>query len=140
MVVGAMAEVQPMTEEAASLFKALAHPYRLMICCQLLNGPIGVGEIETLLDLKQPNLSRELAKLRNEGIVAAEREGSHVKYRIEDVRIVWILEGLRRALRGDKLNAEGTDLKRNLGVPQVILEQYSGSAMFARTISNPLKR
>lgn len=132
-------EIKPLSEEAAGLFKALAHPYRLMICCQLLDGPMGVGELEETLDLKQPNLSRELSKLRSENILSADRDGTAVRYRILDDRIAWILEGLRRAMKGEKLQ-HGTGGVENLGYPQTVLEPFAGSAMFARTVANPLKR
>ena len=34
--------MQPLAEEATRLIKALAHPERLMICCQLRDGELEV--------------------------------------------------------------------------------------------------
>jgi len=133
-------ELKPQSEEAAGLLKALAHPYRLMICCQLVDGPMGVGELEEVLGLKQPNLSRELSKLRSENILSADRAGSAVRYRILDDRIAWILEGLRRGMRRERLVDGMAGTEDQLGFPQRVLEPFAGSAMFARTISDPLKR
>ena len=61
--------MEPLADEAAGLLKALSHPARLMICCQLRDREMSVSEIESALDIRQPRLSRELAKLREEGLV-----------------------------------------------------------------------
>ena len=59
-----MDKMQPLAGEATALLKALAHPARLMICCQLRDKELSVSEIEQTLGIQQPRLSRELAKLR----------------------------------------------------------------------------
>lgn len=92
--------LQPRAADASELLKSLAHPYRLLICCQLLDGPLEVGQLERSLDLKQPNLSRELGKLRNDGLIEAERSGNTVTYQLADQRIIWVLDGLRAAMTG----------------------------------------
>ena len=56
-------DMMPQAEEATRLMKALAHPERLMICCQLREGELSVGEIETTLSIPQPRLSRELGQI-----------------------------------------------------------------------------
>ena len=77
-------DMLPLAEEATALLKALAHPARLMICCQLRGGEMSVGDIEETLDIRQPRLSRELAKLREEGLVETRRESKVVFYRMAD--------------------------------------------------------
>ncbi len=74
--------LQPLAEEATTLLKALAHPARLMICCQLREAEMSVGDIEQTLGIRQPRLSRELAKLREEGLVETRRESKVVFYRL----------------------------------------------------------
>ena len=76
--------MEPLLDEATSLLKALSHPARLMICCQLRGKEMSVGDIETTLGIKQPNLSRELAKLREEGLVETRRESKVIFYRLAD--------------------------------------------------------
>ncbi len=71
-------------EEATSLMKSLAHQSRLMICCQLRSGEMAVGELEDVLGIKQPNLSRELGKLRDDGLVETRRESKTVYYRLSE--------------------------------------------------------
>ncbi len=72
----------PLAEQATSLLKALAHPARLMICCQLRETEMSVGDMETTLGIKQPRLSRELGKLRQEGLVETRRESKVIFYRL----------------------------------------------------------
>lgn len=80
-------EVTPMAvlaDEATALLKAIAHPVRLTICCQLRDKEMSVGEMEERLDIKQPRLSRELAKLREEGFVETRRESKMIFYRLAE--------------------------------------------------------
>ena len=74
-------------EEAAGVLRALSNPSRLMIVCLLYAGERTVGEIETELGLGQAYVSQQLARLREEGIVAATREGRQMRYRLADSRI-----------------------------------------------------
>jgi len=62
------------------LFKALAEPNRLRILNLLLEGPLCVCELESLLSLPQSLLSRHLAYLRSAGLVANRRQGMRVQY------------------------------------------------------------
>lgn len=73
-------EMQAHAAQAAELLKALANEQRLMILCQLLQGPLSVGEINERVALSQSALSQHLAKLREAGIVATTRESQSVLY------------------------------------------------------------
>lgn len=88
------ADFMPKAEEATRLMKALAHPERLMICCQLRAGEMSVGEIEKTLLIPQPRLSRELGKLREHGILGTRRESKSVFYHLKDKRIHAIVDTL----------------------------------------------
>lgn len=87
-------DMMPQAEEATRLMKALAHPERLMICCQLREGELSVGEIEITLSIPQPRLSRELGKLREHGIVGTRRESKSIFYHLKDNRIRAIVDTL----------------------------------------------
>ncbi|MGJ8561400.1 MAG: metalloregulator ArsR/SmtB family transcription factor [Litorimonas sp.] len=87
-------DMMPKAEEATRLMKALAHPERLMICCQLRAGEMSVGEIEKTLLIPQPRLSRELGKLREHGILGTRRESKSVFYHLQDKRIHAIVDTL----------------------------------------------
>lgn len=66
--------------KAHGIFKALAHPTRLRILNLLLEEPLCVCELEALLRLPQPMLSRHLAYLRAAGLVTDRRAGIRVHY------------------------------------------------------------
>jgi DNA-binding transcriptional ArsR family regulator len=66
--------------EAAEFLRALAHEHRLAILCCLEDGPRSVGEIAEMLDLAQPKVSQHLMRLRAEGLVATQREGTTIYY------------------------------------------------------------
>lgn len=87
-------QMLPLAEEATRLIKALAHPERLMICCQLRDGELSVGDIEQMLAIPQPRLSRELGKLRTDGILGTRRESRAVVYHLRDDRIRAIVDTL----------------------------------------------
>ena len=54
--------------DAAQLLKALGNEQRLHILCNLLDGPLSVGELNQRLDLSQSALSQHLALLRDLGV------------------------------------------------------------------------
>nr|WP_298683229.1 metalloregulator ArsR/SmtB family transcription factor [uncultured Dongia sp.] len=68
--------------EAAAFLRSLAHEHRLAILCVLEDGPLSVGEIALELELAQPKVSQHLMRLRAEGLVATERDGTTIHYRI----------------------------------------------------------
>jgi len=78
------ASLAPLADEATALLKALAHPARLMICCQLKDREMSVGDMEEQLGIRQPRLSRELGKLREDGLVKTRRESKVIFYQLAD--------------------------------------------------------
>lgn len=70
--------------ELATTFKALADPTRLRILNLLLRSPFCVCEMERMLKLSQPLLSRHLAYLRNCGLVESQRTGMRVTYSLNE--------------------------------------------------------
>ncbi len=71
-------------QRLSSLFKALSDPTRLRIMNLLLRSPFCVCEMERILGLPQPLLSRHLAYLRNSGLVESHREGMRVNYNLNE--------------------------------------------------------
>lgn len=69
-------------QQLSTLFKALADPTRLRIMNLLLRSPFCVCEMERILGLPQPLLSRHLAYLRNSGLVESHRDGMRVNYNL----------------------------------------------------------
>lgn len=77
-------------ETAAELFRVMSAPMRLRIINALCNGEKNVGELLSLIDTTQPNMSQHLNTLYQAAIVAKRREGVQIFYRIVDQRIVSI--------------------------------------------------
>lgn len=77
-------------KRASEFLKALAHESRLMILCFLAEGEKSVGELEELLNLRQPTVSQQLARLRGDGLVTNRRDGKTIYYSLasEEARVV----------------------------------------------------
>jgi ArsR family transcriptional regulator, arsenate/arsenite/antimonite-responsive transcriptional repressor len=69
-------DTRPMTR----MLKALADEGRLRIVALLAHGELCVCHVEDALGLSQPAASRQLAVLRNAGVVDSRRDGSWVYY------------------------------------------------------------
>ena len=71
--------------QRAAVFKALGHPARLAIVDQLASGEQcvcalqGAGEVPKL---SGPTISQHLLVLKNAGVIADEKRGSRVFYRL----------------------------------------------------------
>jgi DNA-binding transcriptional ArsR family regulator len=83
-------------DEAARLLKALSNKDRLMILCYLAEGERKVGDLEELLELRQPTLSQQLARLRSEGLVATRRAGKSIYYSLASPEVQAVIETLYR--------------------------------------------
>ena len=81
-------------EETARILKALAHPQRLQLLCHLAEGDKTVGELEELCGASQSVVSQFLGRMKSEGLVASEKEGLFVRYRISDSRILKTIQAL----------------------------------------------
>lgn len=66
--------------------KSLAHEGRLVMLCRLVEGAATVSELEDFLGMRQAAVSQQLARLRMEGLVAAERDGRTIRYSIADAK------------------------------------------------------
>jgi DNA-binding transcriptional ArsR family regulator len=64
--------------EAAALLKALAHPERLLVLCQLLDGEKGVGELLAHSALGQSAFSQQLAVLRRSGLIRSRKVAQQI--------------------------------------------------------------
>jgi ArsR family transcriptional regulator len=64
------------------LFKALGDDTRLRIVALLSHGELCVCHVQAALDLTQPNASRQLAILRNAGVVESRRAGTWTHYKL----------------------------------------------------------
>jgi ArsR family transcriptional regulator len=96
------------------MFKGLAHPVRIRILEMLSTSPeVSVTELREETELEQAHLSQHLAVLRNHRLVASERRGSHVYYRLADRRVADLLSAARALLLG-MLSRDGEDAAERL--------------------------
>ncbi len=79
---GSLRDMAADAERACDFLKALTNPSRLMILCQLADGEKSVGALEALLGLRQPTLSQQLARLREDQLVETRRDGKMIYYRL----------------------------------------------------------
>lgn len=68
----------------ADFLKALAHPLRLAIIEQLKNGELSVSDLSHTLGIEQSAISKNLAILRQAGILRARKEKVTVYYAVRD--------------------------------------------------------
>ena len=71
-------------DHVAQYFRTLSEPTRLRILNALGTGELSVGEIAQQVDSSDANVSRHLAQLARQGLVAREHHGTSVYYRIAD--------------------------------------------------------
>jgi DNA-binding transcriptional ArsR family regulator len=83
--------------EASEFLKALSHEVRLLILCFLIEGEKSVGEIEHLLELRQPAVSQQLARLRADGLVETRRDGKNIYYSLARSEVRDVIEVLHQA-------------------------------------------
>jgi len=80
----------------AEFFTALAHPLRIRILELLIPGERSVQELQGVLGLDQPTVSRQLAVLRARNILEARKEGTVVRYGVRDPLLRDLLDVARR--------------------------------------------
>jgi ArsR family transcriptional regulator len=78
-------------ERAGELLRALAAPVRIAIVLQLRESQRCVHELVDALDVPQPLVSQHLRILKAAGVVAGERSGREVMYRLVDEHLAEII-------------------------------------------------
>jgi DNA-binding transcriptional ArsR family regulator len=90
--------ISEISQLEASLCFALADPIRILMLYALDERPHNVTELSGLLTLSQPSTSRHLKVLRERGLVATDRQGASIIYRVTDHRLIQALDLLRNVL------------------------------------------
>lgn len=88
------------TDRAVNFLKASGHPGRLAILRYLSTGEKSVSMLETLMETRQAAVSQQLARLRQEGLVANRRDGKTIFYRLTDARVERFVQALETVFRG----------------------------------------
>ena len=85
-------KMQANAQEAANFLKLLSNPTRLFLLCQLIQEARCVSDLEARLEISQSALSQHLAKLKEQGLVKADRQGQNIYYSIADKKVLQVLE------------------------------------------------
>ena len=89
-------------DQAAALLKALAHPARLLVLCQLVEGERSVGELQPITGLSMSALSQHLAVLREMALVTTRREAQTIFYSMAPGPAASVLDVLYAAYCGQQ--------------------------------------
>ncbi|MGF1438500.1 ArsR/SmtB family transcription factor [Bacillus thuringiensis] len=75
-------------ERVSEILRVLAHPIRIQMVHQLLKkNAVNVTELQQYLDMPQSTVSQHLGKLKSHKVVACERKGLEVFYRVDDENV-----------------------------------------------------
>ncbi|MBN8943956.1 MAG: helix-turn-helix transcriptional regulator [Rhizobiales bacterium] len=81
---------------AAEIFKALADPTRRAVFERLADGERNATALREGLSISQPAMSQHLAVLRSAGLIAEQRSGRNVNYRVNPDGLAQIVQWLGR--------------------------------------------
>jgi len=90
-------ELEAKARDASAFLKALAHEARLIILCQLADGEKSVSELTRILKLRQPTISQQLARLREDNLVETRRDGKNIYYSLGRPEVREIIATLYRS-------------------------------------------
>ena len=89
--------MEEQAKKIAELLKLLANEHRLLILCALLKGRLTVGDIHQYTPgITASALSQHLNHLKLAGILSSEKQGLNVFYRIQDERVVALIESIKK--------------------------------------------
>lgn len=91
-------ELRASADKATRLMKVMANSDRLMLLCQLSLGEKSVGDLEIILDIRQPTLSQQLTVLRVAELVSTRREGKAIFYRISSQSALAVMQVLSQEI------------------------------------------
>ncbi len=83
-------------QQAALAFRALGEPRRVEIMRLLRSGPRAVGEIAAEVEVTQQAASQHLAVLKQAGVIADDKRGKQVFYRLVCPCILGMLDCLKK--------------------------------------------
>jgi DNA-binding transcriptional ArsR family regulator len=104
--------MRPHAAQAAAFLKALANEQRLMILCNLVEGPLSVGQLNERVPLSQSALSQHLGTLREAGVVTTTRESQSIIYSLQPGITARIIGLLHEEFCPRDGSAAGSDKRR----------------------------
>ena len=92
----------------ARIIKALAHPTRLFVVDELARGERSVRELTDMIGVEMPTVSRHLSVLRDAGILADDKRGLQVFYRLRVPCVLNFFKCVEAVQRNDCKSAKRT--------------------------------
>ena len=91
--------------DLSEIFKALSHPVRLKIVCNLAKrDTCNVNKISEELKIPQPTVSQHLNILKNADVITGYRKGTQICYKVENKDVKKILESVKIESACDRIN------------------------------------
>ncbi len=109
----AIDQIMENARKASQFLKALSHETRLLLLCLLVQGERSVTDLETILELRQPAVSQQLARLRLDGLVTTRRDGKVIYYKIANEDIKRAIEVVNEVFGKDTRERESILNRRN---------------------------
>jgi ArsR family transcriptional regulator len=104
----ATAQAQAKFKNQARILKALAHPSRLLIVDELARGERNVRQLTDMIGVEMPTVSRHLSVLRDAGILADDKRGLQVFYRLRVPCVLNFFQCVEAVQRGEGKKAKRT--------------------------------
>ena len=95
MIMSPFDEMNGHATAAAALLKALAHPERLMVLCQLVEGEKGVRELLAHSQLGQSAFSQQLSVLKRYGLIRSRKVSQQIYYSLVSEAAADVLAALQ---------------------------------------------
>ena len=86
----------PVLDNKIEILKIIAHPVRIKILQELMNGVKCVSDFEEFLEISQPNVSQHLSLLRRYGIIDYFVDGRLRCYFLRDPMIPDLIDVIRK--------------------------------------------
>jgi DNA-binding transcriptional ArsR family regulator len=90
-----MKEILEKCDEVSQALKSLAHPVRLKVLCQILEGDKTVNELTEFCEIPQSAMSQFLIRMKNEGVLESRKEGTRVFYQLADLKTKKLLKSIK---------------------------------------------
>jgi DNA-binding transcriptional ArsR family regulator len=104
-------EGEPLGPDAAAAIaetmQAISAPSRVRLLYALREGELSVGELAELTGMTRPAASQQLRILRHLRLVAGERSGQTVRYRLHDHHVGTLLDEIRNHVEHASEDAGG---------------------------------
>lgn len=100
--------VEKLVNFKAEFFKALANPLRIRILDQLREGELTVSEIRERVDVEMPNVSQQLAVLKNKNLVVARKQGNNIYYSCVDPTVFKLLDVAKEIFNNHLIDVQET--------------------------------